>query len=48
MVVLERWIEFYKLMELEKEETTQDSQGTFKHIVAMVESSSGRQLAKRP
>ncbi len=48
MAVLEKWIEFYKLRELEKEKTTWDSQGDFKHIMAMVESSSGRRLAKRP
>jgi hypothetical protein len=47
VAVLKRWIEFYKLIEL-KEETTRDSQGNFKHTLAMVESSSGRQLAKRP
>lgn len=35
-------------MELEKEETTRNSQGDFEHIVAIVESSSGRRLAKRP
>jgi hypothetical protein len=48
MAGLKRWIEFYKLMELEKEETVRHSQGNFKHTLAMVESSSGRQLAKRP
>jgi hypothetical protein len=48
MAILKSWIEFYKLMELEKEETTQNSEGDFKHTTAIVESSSGRRLVERP
>jgi hypothetical protein len=45
-VVLEKWIEFKKLIELEKEDTTRDSQGGSQHIIAMVESFTTKQAIK--
>jgi hypothetical protein len=44
MDVLEKWIEFKEFIELERENTTRDSQGGFQHTTTMVESS----IAKRP
>ncbi len=40
MVVLEKWIKFKELIELEKDDTTRDSQGGFQHTTTMVENSS--------
>jgi hypothetical protein len=39
MVVLEKWIKFKELIELEREDTTRDSQGGYQHTTTMVESS---------
>lgn len=44
MIVLKQWIEFKKLIDLEKEESTRDYQGGLEHTIAMLESSN----AKRP
>jgi hypothetical protein len=45
-VVLEKWIEFKELIELEGEDTTRDSQGVFQHTIAMVENSIIKQPRK--
>jgi hypothetical protein len=39
MVVFEKGIKFKELIELEKEDTTRDSQGGSQHMTSMVESS---------
>jgi len=39
MVVFEKWIKFKEFIELEREDTTKDSQGGFQHTTSMVENS---------
>jgi hypothetical protein len=46
MVVLEKWIEFKELIELEREDATRDSQGGSQHTIAMVESSIAKRATK--
>jgi hypothetical protein len=47
MVVFEKWIEFKEFIELEREDTTRDSQGGFQHTTSMVENSNIKRIAKR-
>jgi hypothetical protein len=47
-VVLEKWIECKELIELEREDTTSDSQGGFQHSTTMIESSSTKWVTKWP
>ncbi len=47
-VVIEKWIKCKELIELEREDTTRDSQGGFQHNTTMVESSSTKWVTKWP